>query len=426
MGLYYLKNKDISIALIEFSDDGQIINYDHNFFHPELAPVHDENNHDWLQQWWKRRAVPVNQNGINRILERSGLVDSGMYIIKNLGLSLTDCYWIEPIDYNLKWADISLFANDFHDNILLLQNRTNSDELSEYTPNSTLQGTLEKSWTIINGKRGLIKGNSSNLSSESINEVIAAKMHEMQNFRNHAEYKLIKINGRDYDYGCYTPIFTSENLEFISAYDVVCSEKKRNDCSYYEHFISVCGKHGMNQDELREQLDYMILSNFILSNRDMHLGNIGILRDNSTLKFSHPAPIYDNGKSLFVQDIVPMNDNGLLSIKTQSFSSDELGLLKLVSDRGLIDITKLPPRSFIEEMYALDTQIESRRITAIGEAYERKIELFRLYQLGRDLNIIKFAVRDTRNSNINIDDYIIKPNMPESETISALKRKKLR
>lgn len=409
MGLYYLKNKDISIALIEFSDDGQLINYDYNIFHPELTPIHDENNHDWLRQWWKRRTIPVNQKGINQILEKNGLIAPGAYIIQNLGLSLTDCYWIEPIDYNLKWADVNLFTNDFHDDILLAQSTSEFSEIPGYTPNSTLQGTLEKSWSIINGKRGLIKGNSSNLSSESINEVIAAKLHEMQNFSNHAEYKLIKINGRDYDYGCYSPIFTSVNLEFISAYDVVCSEKKRNDCSYFEHFISVCSKHGMNHDELREQLDYMIMSNFILSNRDMHLGNIGILRDNSTLDFLRPAPIYDNGKSLFVQDVVPMNDSGLLSIKTESFSSDELGLLKLVSDRNLIDLTKLPSRSFIEEMYALDTQIESARITAIGEAYERKIDLFRLYQLGRDLNTIKFASRDIHNSNVNIDDYLIKP-----------------
>lgn len=53
------------------------------------------------------------------------------------------------------------------------------DEIPHYTPNGSLQGTLEKSWTILNGERGLLKGNRDHLSSESINEVIASKLHQM-------------------------------------------------------------------------------------------------------------------------------------------------------------------------------------------------------------------------------------------------------
>ena len=47
------------------------------------------------------------------------------------------------------------------------------------------------------------------MSSESINEVIASKLHKLQGFDNYTEYKLIKINGRSYDYGCYSKLFTS-------------------------------------------------------------------------------------------------------------------------------------------------------------------------------------------------------------------------
>lgn len=202
----------------------------------------------------------------------------------------------------------------------------------------------------MNGERGLLKGNRDHLSSESINEVITSKLHEMQGFKNHTEYKLIKIYGRDYDYGCFSKLFTPQELELISAYDVVCFEKKSNDQSYFEHFIQACAKHGLDEQILRSYLDYMILSDFVLSGRDRHLSKVSILRDAETLQFVMPAPIYDSGKCLFV-----------------------------------------------EEIYGLDSQIDEKRISLIGEGYERKIDLFRAFQLGEDLHKIKLAVRDYRN-----------------------------
>ena len=307
----------------------------------------------------------------------------------------------------MTWKNVNLFENDFHGNIMFREAEDENDDMPHYTPNGSLQGTLEKSWTILNGERGLLKGNRDNLSSESINEVIASKLHEMQGFDNYTKYKLIRINGRSYDYGCYSKLFTSQKLELVSAYDVVCSEKKANDISSFEHFIRVCVKHGLDEHMLRNYMDYMILSDFVLSGRDRHLNNISILRDAETLQFVKPAPIYDSGKCLFVQDSVPSSDKGLLSIKTESFAGDELKLLDFVSDRSLLDITKLPPRSFVEEIYGLDSQMEENRIHLIGEGYERKIELFRAFQLGQDLHKIKLAVKDYRKPTVDTGQFVI-------------------
>jgi len=171
-------------------------------------------------------------------------------------------------------------------------------------------------------------------------------------------------------------------------------------------------------------LDYMILSDFVLSGRDRHLSNVSILRNAQTLQFVMPAPIYDSGKCLFVQDSVPSSDKGLLSIKTESFASDELKLLGLVSDRSLLDITKLPSRSFIEEIYRMDSQIDEKRISLIGEGYERKIELFRAFQLGEDLHKIKLAVKDYRKPTIDTEEFVIKDEVKSKETEGTVRRKK--
>ena len=385
--LYVLKRKDDIVTLIDFMEDGTIYKFHQKLVNPELAPLHDTGNHDWLKQWWQRRAVPISQGHIRQFLEKKGLLGPEDYLLKNLGLSLTDYYWISPLDSGLTWKDVNLFENEFHEDIFIGRESVEEDKvIPHYTPNSSLQGSLEKCWTILDGERGMIKGNRDQYSSESINEVIATKLHELQGFTAYTEYQLIKISGKEYDYGCYSKLFTSTEKEMITAYDVVLSEKQPNDRSSFEHFIRVCGKHGMDVEQLQAYMDYMIMSDFILSGRDRHLSNVAILRDAESLRFISPAPIYDSGKSLFVHDSVPTNDRALLSIKTESFAGTELKMLKFVKDRSCLDISKLPERKWIEELYAMDSKMDENRIKLIGEAYERKIDLFRRFQLGEDLN----------------------------------------
>lgn len=141
------------------------------------------------------------------------------------------------------------------------------------------------------------------------------------------------------------------------------------------------------EDELRPFLEYQIMTDFILSGRDRHLSNISVLRDAKTLKFIKPAPIYDSGRSMFVNDMVPDNDRDLLKIHTESFESTERRLLSLVRDRSLVDSSKLPEPSFIEQLYSLDPNMTELRTKAVISGYERKVELFQRWQRGGDLSV---------------------------------------
>lgn len=406
--LYVLKRKDEIVTLVDFLEDGSVYKFHQDLVNPELAPLHDQNNHDWLKQWWRRRSVPISQGHIRSMLEKKGLLGPEDFLLKNLGLSLTDYYWISPLDSGLTWKDVNLFDNEFHGDIIISADENEiKDEMPHYTPNGSLQGSLEKSWTILHGERGLIKGNRDQFSTESINEVIASKLHSMQGSDAYTEYKLIKIHGREYDYGCYSKLFTSQKKELISAYDVVMSKRQPDHSSSYEHFVHVCGEHGMDADKLRQFMDYMILTDFVLSQRDRHLDNVSILRDADSLQFIAPAPIYDSGKCLFVQDSVPMNDRELLSIRTESFASDEMKMLKLVKNRSCLDVTKLPARSYIEELYMMDSKMDDHRITLVGEGYERKIDLLRRFQLGEDLNTIQMAVPARRPAMTDTKDVMV-------------------
>lgn len=325
------------------------------------------------------------------MLKEKGLISPREYLLKNLGLSLTDYYWIKPMGEYYRWEDVNLFTNGFANEVELEQFRMDdtSHKYSQYVPNSSLQGQLDKKWIINDGKRYLIKGNRDETSTESINEVIATYLHESQGYDNYTPYELVRVKGKEYDYGCMSPCFTSEKVELISAYGVVTSEKARNDISSYEHFINVCGKHGMDTEQLRRDLEYQIQVDFILSGRDRHLNNVSILRDADTLQFLRMAPIYDSGKCLFIGEAVPGSTKDLLGIQTTSFAGNELSLLDYVTERSLIDVTKLPSPVLFEKLYTKDSKMDEGRIKLIQEAYEKKIDLYRKFQLGQSLKMIK-------------------------------------
>lgn len=400
---YLIMRKNDVITVADFDDDGTMLWVSDVMKNIELAPLHKKSSATWLKDWWKERSIPMGQHKVERMLQEKGLIGPEDYLLRNLGLSLTDYYWVKPLDSNLKWEDVNLFKNSFRNEMQFENFATDEgDNIDVYNPNSSLQGQLEKKWIIHNEKRYLVKGNRDEKSTESINEVIVSKLHELQGYDNYTDYSLIKIKDRDYDYGCISECFTSEELELVSAYAVVTSEVQKNDISSYEHFIRVCSSYGMDEEELRRDLEYQILVDFVLSGRDRHLSNVSILRDANTMRFVRMAPIYDSGKCLFVDQGIPESEKELLNIKTNSFATTELKLLSYVRDRNLLDVTKLPGSDFIKKAYEMDSQMEEGRIKRVCEAYERKVELFRDYQLGKSLNAIKFPVRGNVNNNAEV------------------------
>lgn len=98
----------------------------------------------------------------------------------------------------------------------------------------------------LDGKRMLLKGNRKFHSQESLNEVIASKLHEKQGFQNYVVYEPYALD--DGQYGCVCEDFATSRLEFIPAIDVVESEKKDNAVSMYEHFIAMCMRWGLAEE----------------------------------------------------------------------------------------------------------------------------------------------------------------------------------
>ena len=392
--LYYLMHENEIVCLL-FMDEisGQIIKTGTRVNQKLLPPGGNQSPQE-LKKWWNRRAVPVSQGNMRQILRQNHIFNTQNYLLKNLGVSMVDHYWINPVDEMLRWEEINLFENSFKDEIAEMQfseDYSNVEKVwnlcgqTSFYPSSTAQGELKKKWIIKDGNRYLVKGNYGDSYQQSINEVIASTVHKKQGKMPYTDYSLCDISIKNVKgLGCICKGFATTEKEFISAYDVVCSRKKRNDVSEYEHFIKICVEHGMIEKEVREFLEYQILSDFVLTNTDRHFNNFGILRDSESLQFLEMAPLFDTGNSLFWKHPKMALSEDPLDIPVSSFRKREVDLLRYVTDPWLIDIANLPELDEVDKLLQKDIDYENRgKIVLTG--YERKIRLLDEFQKGKKI-----------------------------------------
>jgi len=374
--LYSLMHRDNPVCAISIDTVSGAILRVSKPVNPELLPLGGSVDSAMLKKWWQRRAVPVGQGKIQRILEQMGIATPLEYLVKNLGLSLTDHYWIKPLDMELGWEDINLFTNDFRDPVGDMQFGLEPDAILDlpanaFSPSSSTQGDLTKKWIIVDGKRFLVKGNHGSNSQESLNETVATLLHQKQGRVPYVSYSTMRLGDNRQIY-CVCESFTSDEIELIPAIDIVESKKKDNAMSMYEHFIHVCIGHGMNESAVRTFLEYQILSDFVLTNTDRHLNNFGVLRNANTLEFIGMAPIFDSGNSMFWQNPRLPAHSDLTDITVNSFRNTEKRMLQLVRNKGVLDLSKLPTEEELRAIYEMDKLIPYVDPILLG--YRKKIE----------------------------------------------------
>lgn len=374
--MFYLMHRDDPVCMVSIDPiSGAMLRVSQKKVQ-ELLPLGGKIDTEMLRKWWQRRAVPMSQGKIQRILEQMGITTPQEYLVKNLGLSLTDHYWIKPLDMDLGWQDINLFTNDFRDPVGEMQFDEQAAilELPEnaFSPSSSVQGELRKKWIIMDGKRCLVKGNHGSNSQESLNEVVATQFHKKQARQPYVTYTTMRLGDNSQIY-CVCESFTSDTVELIPAIDVVDSKKKSNATSLYEHFIQICADHGLDESVTRSFLEYQILTDFILTNTDRHLNNFGVLRDTKTLKFIGMAPIFDSGNSMFWQNPRLAETVDFIDITVNSFRNKELDLWGYLKRQPMdvIDLDKLPTTDELYEIYKLDPLIPC--VDSILLGYKRKI-----------------------------------------------------
>ena len=96
------------------------------------------------------RGIPATRHGIREQLANLTLESPVEYMLCNLGLSLTDHYWVCPGEKRFTWEEINLYTNDFQSRYSL---DLSDDERSiagktNFVPSGSLKGDLKKKWII--------------------------------------------------------------------------------------------------------------------------------------------------------------------------------------------------------------------------------------------------------------------------------------
>lgn len=259
----------------------------------ELFPLDMECTSEGIISWLRHRVIPKNRAYVDEILKTLGLSHNDTKGIIDIckGLSLNDSYWVVPASFNGSFSSYNLYENRFSEILSLVAYTGNAGSHQAFTtsPELTTGGMLPKAWRVIEDRKiYLYKGGTSGASNsgrEPYCEYYASQIAET-----------MKLNALHYDLENWKGItaskcviFTDIDTSFVPIGRIVKSGGIAACLEYYDSLGPA----------FSEQLRSMLVFDALIYNEDRHFGNFGILRDNHSGKILSPAPIFDNGVSLF-------------------------------------------------------------------------------------------------------------------------------
>lgn len=336
-----------------------------------------------MKKWWEMRAVPANREVVIHLINSLEIVTNEEYLAKNLALSITDAYWIRPInpENELSYDDINFYSLKAYN-----EGRIPYHNVTSYSPNASLGGQMEKYWDLSGPVPVLVKQAYKSFGQQAVNEKFATLIH----VRQKGSVPYVSYDTTRMDDGSVCSVceaFTDPDTEFISAYEVLESEKTPNDTNLYESYIKICVRRGIDEVMIRDYMDYQTLTDFVISNTDEHLMNFGVLRNANNLNLIAPAPIFDSGNSMFYNDLKtkPFTRAEILSRKITSFYDIEEKLLKNVQNKGIVIFDLLPEPSEVATFYK-ENGIPETRADLIAANYETKLILLDEFQHGKTIS----------------------------------------
>lgn len=380
---YSLMHKNDKCGTILFDENiGRITEYhdDRNGLSPYLGNCDIKK----IQKWWEMRAVPASRATMQQVINNANCLNTEVYLAKNLGLSMTDTYWIKPsgIDLsfdNVKFANLAAYSHG----------KIPYHNATSYDPNASLGGQMEKYWDLMHKTPILVKESYKYYGQQSINEVFASIVHSRQS----SNVEFVRYTAEmteDRGVQCKCPAFTSENIELLSAYEMVESRKIQNSQALYDEYINICVENGIDYNQIQEFMDYQTMTDFLITNTDEHLLNFGVLRDPNTMKLIGPAPIFDSGNSMFYSDgrKTPYTRAGILDIPITSFYKREEKLLGKVKNKTAVDLNSIPSAGEVKELYA-NAGIPEEKANVISKNYDTKAKMLSEFQRGKTISLYK-------------------------------------
>ena len=331
-----------------------------------LFPLDLELTDEGIIKWLEHRVIPKNRAFVDEILKTLGLSINNTKGIIDVckGLSLNDSYWVVPSGFNGNFKDYNLYENRFSEVLSLVAYTGVGTANKAFTtsPELTTQGMLRKAWRFIeNDGIYLYKGGTegfANSGNEPYSEYYAYQIAKTMGLYA-VEYELENWKGI---LASKCEIFTDIDTSFIPIGRIVKSGGIKACLNYYENMGEDCA----------EFLKSMLVFDAVIYNEDRHFGNFGVLRDNKNGMIIGPAPIFDNGISLFNYameddikdlDVYAKTRSNPYGVTYESICAEVMGTKQKNQLRKLIGFrfTRHPSINLPEErLTAIENHLQSR------------------------------------------------------------------
>lgn len=318
--------------------------------------------------WWRGRGIPETRHNLASLLEQAGVALPQELLQRNLGLSLSDQYWIKPEGSSLTWEEINFFTNDFERVSLATERFATDGKCAAAKPDNTSDGNLEKTWTCRNGVRVLLKSGT-RYGQEPYNEAAATALH--RRLLAPESFVTYTVEGEGAQAHSCCENFLSDQEEYVPAIYVMKHLEHHPSSNDHEHYLACC--ESLGAAGAKQALDRMIVCDDIIANHDRHFRNFGLIRNVETLE-CRPAPIFDSGSSLWCDTPTSQLASGERSFTSRQFYASPAKQMLLVDDMGWLDIDALD--GFVDETMGILSANDalSARLPFIRSALARRLE----------------------------------------------------
>ena len=248
-----------------------------------LLPLYLKRVHN-ADMWLETRAIDshrANSHLLKKALRLKEKDDISTVLYVNAA-TITDNYWIKPLDSQLKYEDVR-FSDDYFAGLALKGsyasfNRAANSKRSK-TPELTNIGSFEKCWKLIDGKWWMFKSANHN---EQFSELFIYKLG-----------KALGMNMAVHERGnkCVKTLdFThSASVNFEPAFTFMGDNEDYADIA--ETLKKLC-------PQSVEDFVKMIFLDTIVANPDRHTANFGLLCNTKTGELTGFAPVFDHNMAL--------------------------------------------------------------------------------------------------------------------------------
>ncbi|GHU92689.1 hypothetical protein FACS1894208_00300 [Clostridia bacterium] len=247
------------------------------------------------RHWIAGRIRPSERVNIAAILGQFGADTPEKFLTLTRAISYTDTLWVNSYEFPATWEEVNPYTNRLSDVISRLALYGVEEVAISKTPSPDYEvdGAVEKAWMRWDGMVCLAK-----TGGEFNNDTLRGFSPLIEYY---AGQVVSAICGSTAKYAAYAvDSHRSRAGQLIAtSYCPAFTDEKQGYAPYFASAVSVKVEDlALSGGGLSRTFRTMLLIDAVIMNTDRHTGNYGFIMDNSSMRITGVAPIFDHDRSL--------------------------------------------------------------------------------------------------------------------------------